>query len=98
MSPQEVEQLLRQIPGVRGAAVFAMPDSALGEMTVAALVVEKEIDRGAVREEFMARGVARYKVPDQVFVVDAIPLTNIGKADKKLLRVMAQACADDRQD
>jgi len=96
--PRGVEQLLRQIPGVRGAAVFAMPDSALGERTVAALVVEKEIDRGAVREEFMARGVARYKVPDQVFVVDAIPLTNIGKADKKLLRVMAQACADDRQD
>ena len=46
----------------------------------------------------MARGVARYKVPDQVVVVDAIPLTNIGKADKKLLRVMAQARADDRQD
>jgi yersiniabactin salicyl-AMP ligase len=98
VSPQEIEQLLRQVPGIHGAAVFAVPDSALGERTVAALVANEEIDRRTVLEDFIVRGVARYKVPDQVIVVDAIPLTNIGKADKKLLREIAQARVDGQQD
>ncbi|MGO1480596.1 MAG: AMP-binding protein [Brachybacterium sp.] len=97
VSPQEVEQLLRQVPGVRSAAVLGIADSALGERTVAALVAEQEISREAVLEDFMTRGVARYKVPDQVIGVEAIPLTNIGKPDKRTLRSLIQGRADHHQ-
>ena len=41
-------------------------------------------------KDFEERGIARYKVPDEVIVVDVIPRTNIGKVDKKALRAMTR--------
>lgn len=89
--PKEVEQMLCEIPGINNAAVFGMPDTELGEKTVAAIVASPEMDRTVILKEFLNRGVARYKVPDQVVVVREIPLVNIGKADKKKLREMVAA-------
>nr|WP_315501621.1 AMP-binding protein [Actinomyces oris] len=87
VSPQEIEQLLEQLEEIREAAVFGVPDAELGERTVAAVVADAAgLDRRAVLDRFVQRGVARYKVPDEVVVVETIPLTNIGKPDKKSLR------------
>ena len=37
--------------------------------------------------EYVKRGeISRYAVPDQVYFVDAIPKTSVGKLDKKALR------------
>ena len=98
VSPQEIEQLLNKLGGVQAAAVFGMPDAELGERTVAAIVTGAPLDRRAILESFVEQGIARYKVPDQVVVVDAIPLTNIGKADKKALRAMLSARLTGRRD
>ena len=81
--PSEVETLLSGTPGISAAAVFPMPDRALGERTVAAIVAQPGVNRSAILDDFLTRGVARYKVPDQVITVDEIPLINIGKVDKK---------------
>ena len=99
VSPQEIEQLLEQLEQIREAAVFGVPDAELGERTVAAVVTESSgLDRRAVLDSFVKRGIARYKVPDEVVVVEAIPLTNIGKTDKKSLRALVSERHADQAD
>ncbi|WP_243858956.1 AMP-binding protein [Actinomyces sp. ZJ308] len=96
VSPQEVEQLLEQLEEIREAVVFGVPDAELGERTVAAVVTDTVgLERRTVLERLLQRGVARYKAPDEVVVVESIPRTNIGKADKKALReLISTRCAD----
>lgn len=99
VSPQEIEQLLEQLEEIREAAVFGVPDAELGERTVAAVVTESSgLDRRAVLDSFVKRGIARYKVPDEVVVVEAIPLSNIGKTDKKSLRALVSERHADQAD
>ena len=99
VSPQEIEQLLGQLEEIREVAVFGVPDAELGERTVAAVVTESsELDRRAVLDIFVKRGIARYKVPDEVVVVEAIPLTNIGKTDKRSLRALVSERHADQAD
>lgn len=97
IAPNEVEQILCEIPGVQDAAVFGMPDPELGEKTVAAIVAAPKIGRDVILKEFINRGVARYKVPDQVVLVSEIPLVNIGKADKKKLRELVAAESEQQE-
>ena len=76
------------LPGVRAAAVLGLPDPVLGERSVALLVVSGQEcpTRDEVRAELSERGVAAFKVPDEVRRVERLPLTGVGKVDKKRLR------------
>lgn len=94
ISAAEVEQVLRECPGVRDAAAVAMPDRRLGECVCAYLVLEPGVpapDVPALREQFLARGLAKYKIPAHVEVVDALPLSPAGKVRKDVLRERAAA-------
>ena len=84
----EVEEMLMGLPGVRAAAVLGLPDPVLGERSVALLVVSGQEcpTRDEVRAELSERGVAAFKVPDEVRRVERLPLTGVGKVDKKRLR------------
>jgi 2,3-dihydroxybenzoate-AMP ligase len=82
----EVEGHLAAYPGVLAAALVGAPDRDLGERPVAFLVCAG--DPPAVRAigAFLReRGVAAYKHPDRVTAVRAMPLTAVGKIDKKAL-------------
>ena len=78
--PDEVEEHLREFPGVRDAAVAGVPDDRLGEVPWAFLVVAPGAAAGidAVRAWCRDR-MAPYKVPVGVTVVDALPRNEIGK-------------------
>lgn len=94
ISAAEVEQVLRARPEVRDAAVVAMPDRRLGECVCAYLVLApgaQAPDLGALREQFLARGLAKYKIPARVEVLDALPLSPAGKVRKDVLRDRAAA-------
>jgi len=85
--PREVEDVLSAHPAVAAVAVIGISDEALGE-SLKAIVVKKpgaEVSAdeliGLVREK---KGSAQ--APASVEFVDAIPLTGLGKPDKKLLR------------
>ncbi|MEV1293172.1 AMP-binding protein [Pseudonocardia sp. NPDC049635] len=83
----EIEGYLLSHPQVAGVAVVAAPDERWGERTVA-FVVPRDEPPGKVglARHLRGLGVAAYKFPDQVELLDSFPLTPVGKIDKKALR------------
>lgn len=85
VSSFEVEEALLSSPGVRDAAVIAVPDEVLGEK-VGAIVVGDDIDVPAVVAH-VAEQLADYKVPQYVVVTtDPLPRNPSGKLLKAELR------------
>jgi 2,3-dihydroxybenzoate-AMP ligase len=83
---EELESLLAAHPLVRRVAVVPVPDDVLGERTCAVLVPNGEAPTLSSLVEFLQeRGVAAYKLPDRLEVVGELPLTAVGKIDKKEL-------------
>ncbi len=85
--PREVEDVIIAHPAVASVAVFGVPDEKWGEMVTAAVVLKPGME--ATCEELVksvraAKG--RHQAPKAVHFMDAIPLTNLGKLDKKKLR------------
>ncbi|WP_026910384.1 (2,3-dihydroxybenzoyl)adenylate synthase [Patulibacter minatonensis] len=88
IAAEEVENHLLAHPAVHDAAVVAMPDPYLGERTCAFVVLREGASARApeLRRFVRERGLAEFKVPDRVELVDAFPRTNVGKVSKKDLR------------
>ncbi|WP_413205732.1 (2,3-dihydroxybenzoyl)adenylate synthase [Rhodospirillum sp. A1_3_36] len=87
VAAEEVENLLIAHPLVHDAAVVAMPDDRLGER-VCAFVVPRQPAPSALKLKryLLDHGLAQFKVPDRIELVDAFPQTGIGKISKKDLR------------
>ena len=87
IAAEEIENLLLRHESVIHAALVSMEDSLLGEKSCAYLVVKKPLRAVEVRRFLREEGVAEFKLPDRVESVDALPLTPVGKVDKKQLRL-----------
>jgi 2,3-dihydroxybenzoate-AMP ligase len=82
----EVESYLLGHPGVRQVAVVALPDPVLGERSCACVVPgDTPISLGQLCSALQQRGIADYKLPDRLEIVSALPVTALGKVDKKRL-------------
>jgi 2,3-dihydroxybenzoate-AMP ligase len=88
ISAEEIENLLLAHPAVQEAAAVAMPHPVLGEQTCAYLVLRggETLDLAALCAYLEERRVARFKWPERLEYLDALPVTNVGKVDKKKLR------------
>lgn len=88
VNAEEVELLLLEHPAVVAAAVVAMPDPRLGERACAYVVAAGGGPPGLedLKLFLEQRGLAKYKWPERVEPIAALPLTNIGKIDKQALR------------
>ena len=88
ISAEEVENLVYQLPQVTQVAAVAMPDAQLGERVClyAALKPGTTLTVEEIRASMDAAGVASYKWPDRLELVDELPTTKVGKIDKKALR------------
>jgi len=84
--PAEVERVLSTHAGVAQVAVLGVPDPVLGEIGVA-FVVAAPGARPALEDlrTFCRAALADYKAPDRLVVVDALPVTSVGKVDKRSL-------------
>jgi 2,3-dihydroxybenzoate-AMP ligase len=85
---EELENHLLAHPSVHDAAVVGMADEVMGERTCAFLVLKTGAVAPKLREltAFLReRGVAAYKLPDRLEVLDKFPLTTVGKVSKKAL-------------
>ena len=93
----EVENELAALDCVALSALIGSPDEARPGSEVVHLYVQltedsKQRDEEELREEILAfcrQNLAKYKVPKQIHLIDAIPLTAAGKVDKKVLRGLA---------
>ncbi len=88
--PEEVEEVLKLGPGVRDAAVVGIPDDRLGEVPVAFVVTDRELDVGALRGLCRANLVP-YKVPVDFVPIVALPRTEVGKLQRGELRAVYEA-------
>ena len=78
---------LRTHPGVRNVAVVAMPDPMMGEKSCAFVVPgENPPTLSELRRFLVECGLADYKLPDRLELVDSLPMTSIGKLDRRALR------------
>lgn len=82
--PREIEDVLLEEPGVREAAVVGAPDERRGEVPVAYVVTDGNVDVERLRES-CARRLASFKAPRAVVRVDALPRNAMGKLQKHLL-------------
>ncbi|HXV02062.1 MAG TPA: AMP-binding protein [Gaiellaceae bacterium] len=85
--PRDVEEAMLEHPAVAGAGVVGRPDAAHGEEVVA--FVELAPGAEATADDLVAYGKKRiggYKYPREVHLVGSLPLTHVGKVDRKALR------------
>ncbi|WP_353473927.1 AMP-binding protein [Salipiger sp. H15] len=88
ISAEEVEDHLIAHEGVFDAAVVSVPDRFLGEKTCAFVVRAEgeEVQSKDLKAFVRGRGIAEFKVPDQIVFVPAFETTAVGKVSRKALR------------
>jgi 2,3-dihydroxybenzoate-AMP ligase/mycobactin salicyl-AMP ligase len=88
ISPAQVEGLLVSCPGIVDASVIGIPDKDLGEKVCAYVRVASGVK--LTPEEIVAfmdaKGASKLLIPERFEFVDALPMTEAGKHDKKALR------------
>jgi long-chain acyl-CoA synthetase len=92
--PRDVEDALLEHPAVAGAGVVGRPDERHGEEVVAFVALGEAPD--VSEEELIAwarRRIGGYKYPREVHILDAMPLTAVGKLDRKALRARVRTPA-----
>jgi long-chain acyl-CoA synthetase len=90
--PRDVEDALLEHGAVAAAAVVGRPDERLGEEVVAFVALRPGVE--ATAEELLAFARERlgaHKYAREIRIVDTIPLTAVGKVDRKQLRSEVQA-------
>jgi 2,3-dihydroxybenzoate-AMP ligase len=88
VSAEEVENLAYQLPAVAQAAAVAMPDPQLGERVCLYVVTRPghSVTLAEIHQAMDELGVARFKFPERLEIVEKIAATMVGKIDKKALR------------
>jgi long-chain acyl-CoA synthetase len=85
--PRDVEDVLLEHPAVAMAGVVGRPDERLGEEIVAFVSLRPGSQATPVEITEFARGrLAAHKYPREVTILDSVPLTSVGKLDRKALR------------
>jgi acyl-coenzyme A synthetase/AMP-(fatty) acid ligase len=85
--PDDVRAALESHPAVAGAAVVGRPDERLGETPVAVVELRESAsaDAGELMD-YLRNRLARYEIPTEIAIVDAIPRTSSGKPDLSAIR------------
>jgi 2,3-dihydroxybenzoate-AMP ligase len=88
ISAEEIENLILTHPAVSNTAVVAMPDPVLGERTCAYVVLRggTSLNLGQLCVFLEQKRIARFKLPERLEVIEALPTTAVGKISKKDLR------------
>lgn len=88
IAAEEVENMLLAHPAVHDAAIVAMPDYYMGEKSCAFIILRNsDVTKRQLKSFLRERGLATYKIPDEILFVESFPLTHLGKVSKKDLRL-----------
>jgi 2,3-dihydroxybenzoate-AMP ligase len=89
ISAEEVENIVYRLDVVDLVAAVSMPDPVLGErlcLYICAAENAPAITLESVRTFMNEQGLAAFKLPDRLELVDELPMTKVGKIDKRALR------------
>jgi acyl-CoA synthetase (AMP-forming)/AMP-acid ligase II len=92
--PWEVETVLMDHPQVQEAAVLGVPDPEFGQRLSAFIVPVPECDLSPpVLDAWLAERVARYQRPRDFTFRESLPITPVGKLDRRALRASLESQA-----
>jgi len=77
--PAEIEGELLLHPALKDAAVIGVPDPTWGEVGVAFVVPRAHLPTAGELVAFLARRLAKYKIPKDFVLIDVLPRTPYGK-------------------
>ena len=88
ISAQEVENMLLGHPKILDVAAVAMADEVLGEKVCVYVVLrgEEKLELEEIKAFMKEKGIAVYKIPERLEIINAIPRNPVGKILKKVLR------------
>ena len=89
VNAEEVELLVAGHPAVAEIALVAMPDPRLGERSCAYVVPQDPQNPPTLADisaYLEAEGLAKYKWPERLELIDVLPRTQVGKVSKVTLR------------
>jgi long-chain acyl-CoA synthetase len=87
VQPSEVEEVLREMPGVHDVRVVGATDPQRGEQVVACIVSDRHGPDPTVLEvrRFCSARLSPYKIPRLILRFDVLPLTARGKVDRRAI-------------
>jgi non-ribosomal peptide synthetase component E (peptide arylation enzyme) len=87
IAPREIEDLVAKFPEVARAAVVGLPHPRLGEQACACVVLTPgaTLDLPSLVARLEAAGLAKYKLPERLVVMQELPTTASGKVQKHTL-------------
>ncbi|HCR88145.1 MULTISPECIES: (2,3-dihydroxybenzoyl)adenylate synthase [Psychrobacter] len=89
IASEEIENLILAHPDVLNAALIAITDPRLGEKSCLYIISrDPNIKASTLRRYLLNTGIAQYKIPDRFKFIESMPLTAVGKTDKKALRTL----------
>ncbi len=88
VSAEEIENLVIDHPKISAAALVPMSDPLVGERGCLFVICEPglTVDLNEIIAHLESKKVARFKFPERLEVVEAFPMTAVGKISKKALR------------
>ncbi|MCL1805159.1 MAG: AMP-binding protein [Clostridiales bacterium] len=88
LAPQEIEHVLVNHPAIAQIAVIGMPDPYMGERACAYVIPKPgtSLTFDEMIDYLKGLEVGKLMWPERLEIIDAMPLTDIGKIDKKALR------------
>ena len=88
ITPGDIENMLSRHPAISGVAVVAMPDPVMGEKACAYVVLQQNrtITLDDMTNFLKSQGASVLLLPERLEIVAELPVSDIGKIDKKALR------------
>lgn len=81
--PQDIENKVAEIAGIKECAAFPYADERLGEIVALAVVLENEMDVTKKQiQTFCARNLADFQQPHKIFFLNELPKNSMGKLTK----------------
>ena len=93
ISAEEVENIVYRLDDVDLVAAVSMPDPILGERLCLCVVLRQDssIDLDTIRAFMVGEGLAAFKLPERLEIMADLPMTKVGKIDKRALREQVAA-------